>query len=313
MNTLHFKYAVEVERTRSITQAAENLYMAQPNLSKAIRELEETLGIAIFERSSKGVVPTRRGSEFLTYAKNILSQIDRMESLSVPENPGVQRFSISIPRGSYISSAFTSFAAELNSEKQIDIQLQETNSMQTITDIAEQKFNLGIIRYQTAYESYFLDYLDEKKICHDPIWEFEYLALMSRRHPLADVPEVPYDKLCQCTEIVHGDTIIPYISDRDNRNKPRRHAQPKKRIYVYERCSQFDLLSNIPSTFMWVSPIPDDLLRRYDLVQRRCKLTNHKYKDLLIYHKGYQFTTLEQKFLEKLHESKNRVAQVEYI
>ena len=42
MNTLHFKYAVEIEKTRSITQAAENLYMAQPNLSKAIKELENT-------------------------------------------------------------------------------------------------------------------------------------------------------------------------------------------------------------------------------------------------------------------------------
>lgn len=58
MNTLHFKYAVEVERTRSITQAAENLYMAQPNLSKAIKELEDNLGITIFERTSKGTIPT---------------------------------------------------------------------------------------------------------------------------------------------------------------------------------------------------------------------------------------------------------------
>ena len=58
MNTLFFKYAIEVEQTRSITKAAENLYMAQPNLSKAIRELEETLGFPIFVRSSKGVIPT---------------------------------------------------------------------------------------------------------------------------------------------------------------------------------------------------------------------------------------------------------------
>ena len=58
MNTQHLKYAVEVERTGSITQAADNLYMAQPNLSKAIKELEDTLGISIFRRTSKGVVPT---------------------------------------------------------------------------------------------------------------------------------------------------------------------------------------------------------------------------------------------------------------
>ena len=68
MNTLHLKYAVEVERTGSITQAAENLYMGQPNLSKAIMELEETLGFMIFERTSKGVIPTQKGTSFLVYA-----------------------------------------------------------------------------------------------------------------------------------------------------------------------------------------------------------------------------------------------------
>ncbi len=64
MNTLHLKYAVEVERAGSITQAADNLFMAQPNLSKAIRELEEGLGITIFERTPRGVLPTERGVEF---------------------------------------------------------------------------------------------------------------------------------------------------------------------------------------------------------------------------------------------------------
>ena len=56
LNTLHFKYAIEVERTGSITQAAENLFMGQPNLSKAIMELEETLGFQIFQRTPKGVI-----------------------------------------------------------------------------------------------------------------------------------------------------------------------------------------------------------------------------------------------------------------
>ena len=69
MNTLYFKYAVEVEKTHSITKAASNLYMAQPNLSKAIKELEDTLEINIFERTSKGVFPTAKGKEFLEYAK----------------------------------------------------------------------------------------------------------------------------------------------------------------------------------------------------------------------------------------------------
>ena len=82
MNILHLRYAIEVERTRSISKAAENLFMGQPNLSKAIRELEENLGVTIFKRTSKGIVPTQKGEEFLVYAKRILVQIDELPFIS---------------------------------------------------------------------------------------------------------------------------------------------------------------------------------------------------------------------------------------
>lgn len=72
MNLLHVKYAVEVEKTCSINKAAENLFMAQPNLSRAIKELEESLGITIFKRTSKGMLVTAKGEEFLDYAKQLL-------------------------------------------------------------------------------------------------------------------------------------------------------------------------------------------------------------------------------------------------
>ena len=58
MNTQHFRYAVEVERTGSISQAAENLYISQPTISKVIKELEDTLGITIFQRTPRGTVAT---------------------------------------------------------------------------------------------------------------------------------------------------------------------------------------------------------------------------------------------------------------
>jgi len=307
MNTLHFKYAVEVERTRSITQAADNLFMAQPNLSKAIKELEDTLGITIFERTPKGVIPTLKGAEFLGYAKNVLEQLDRMEQLYIPENTERQCFRISIPRGSYIAHAFTRFVAELDADKEIDVNVQETNSMQTITNVAEGQFDLGIIRYQIDYENYFLDYLAEKSLQFEPIWEFEYLALMSQQHPLASSEKVRYDALSQYIEIVHGDTVVPYLPA----NKVQR-TEAKRRIFVYERGSQFDILSHIPKTYMWVSPIPDSFLMLYGLVQRKCHAANHKYKDQLICRKGYAFTAQDRKFIDHLYASKNEVAFNQY-
>ncbi len=81
MNLLHLKYAIEIEKTQSINKAAENLYMGQPNLSRAIKELERSMGVKIFQRTSKGMIPTPEGIEFLGYAKKILAQVDQVENL----------------------------------------------------------------------------------------------------------------------------------------------------------------------------------------------------------------------------------------
>ena len=249
MNTLFLKYAVEVQKTRSITKAAENLFMAQPNLSKAIKELEDGLGIIIFERTSRGVVPTPKGAEFLAHAKTILDEISQMERLNMPEDKDKQRLDVAIPRASYIAHGFTQFVSGLDMKKAIDLNLQETNSMQAIANVAEHHFNLGVIRYPSGYENYFMDYLEEKGLAYELIWEFEYLALMSISHPLAFVKTMTYDELMHYIEITHGDSSVPYLPDNKLPSD-----EIKRRIYVYERCSQFDMLTNIPQTFMWVSP-----------------------------------------------------------
>lgn len=83
-NIQHLRYAVEVAKTGSISRAAENLFMGQPHLSKAIRELEEDMNITIFRRTPKGVEPTEQGEQFIEYARRILEQIDELEALYKP-------------------------------------------------------------------------------------------------------------------------------------------------------------------------------------------------------------------------------------
>jgi hypothetical protein len=284
--------------------------MAQPNLSKAIKELEDTFGFPIFERNSKGVIPTRKGMEFLVYARNILEQVERIRRLSDNEAGERRRFSVSFPRCSYIAAGFNAFARELDFEKGININIQETNSMQAITNIVENKYNLGIIRYQTVYENYFLDYLTDKNMNYDLIWEFEYLALMSKDHCLANESNLNLNKLLEYVEIVHGDTIVPYLNAADMRQYAPDSAY--KKIYLYERWNQFELLTTIPSTYMWVSPIPGELLSRYNLIQRKCLYANNRYKDILVYPRGYSFSALDKKFIDKLYEAKNEVSFQEY-
>lgn len=316
MNTLHFKYALEVERVGSISQAAENLFMAQPNLSKAIKELEESLAITIFQRTSKGMVPTEQGLEFLKYAKKILIQLENMEAIYIPKEERMSRqcLRVSIPRGSYISYGFTKFVKELDLKKEIDVHLQETSSLQTIANVAENSFDLGIIRYQNIYETYFLDYLKEKDLDYKIIWEFECLVVMSKEHPLANREIIDYHELMETSiEIVHGDNTIPYLPVSEiKRPEVEEMGSKQKRIYIFERGSQFDMLANVPTTYMWVSPIPEELCQRNQLVQRRCVISNNNFKDVLIYQNGYHQSKVEQRFIEKIFEEKQIVAATTY-
>ena len=81
MQTSYLQYMIEIDRTRSITQAAANLYMTQPSLSRILHEIEEQLGFALFERSNRGVRPTAAGVAFLQHARRILNEMEAIENL----------------------------------------------------------------------------------------------------------------------------------------------------------------------------------------------------------------------------------------
>jgi hypothetical protein len=80
-----------------------------------------------------------------------------------------------------------------------------------------------------------------------------------------------------------------------------------KRIFVFERGSQFDLLSNVPTTYMWVSPMPKNLLARNGLVERVCDDDDHLYKDVLIYKKNYRLTELDKRFINELKKVRDEL------
>ncbi len=307
MNTLYFKYAVEVERTRSITKAASNLYMAQPNLSKAIKELEDTLEIDIFERTSKGVFPTAKGKEFLEYAKKILIQIEKMESLKISKNRICQNFSIAVPGSSYISLCISDFISELNFSQDININVERMNSVDIVNSVADGKYNLGIVHYPLDYESYFMDFLRDKNVGSENIWTFEHLLIMSERNPLAGDSDISAEKLGNLIEIIQDDTYVPYINGVSKKNLS------SKRIVLHERDSQLELLCKIPDAFMWTSPVPEYILKRYGLIHRKCSHLSSKYRDLLVFQNGYRFSELDRKFADKLYSAKNSVSFIEYI
>ena len=280
MNLMHIKYAVEVANEGSINKAAEKLYVGQPNLSRAIKELEASLGVKIFERSAKGMGLTSDGETFIRYAKTILRQVDEVESIFNGSGSVKKRFSISVPRASYISDAFARFSHSLTNEAEAEIIYKETNSLRAIKNILHEDYKLGIIRYAENYDKYFKTMLDEKDMQYEMITEFSYVLAMSRDNPLASAEKITFDALKDYIEIAHADPYVPSLP----LSQVRKEELPDnigRRIFVFERASQFELLSENPETFMWVSPIPQKLLDRYDLVQIPCEENKKIYKDIL--------------------------------
>ena len=308
MNTQHLKYVVEVERTGSITQAADNLYMAQPNLSKAIKELEDTLGISIFRRTSKGVVPTEKGAEFLVYAKRILTQLEKVEALNLPRTEERQSFSVSVPRVSYIAKAVTRFVASLDPQKELDVNVRETGSKETIAQVAEGQFNLGVVRYRLLYENYFTRALAERELRSEPIWEADCYVTVSAKHPLAQKRAILPDDLSGCIELVNDDADVPYLPAHEQRRYQTGGTRLLRQISIYDRANQFELLERIPNAYMWATPIPKDMLLRYGLVQRESRSGEGRSKDVLIYPAGYAMSPLEQRFINELYVARNEVA-----
>jgi len=302
LNTVLLQYAVEVEKTGSITKAAANLYMDQPNLSKAIKTLEEGLGAPIFRRTSKGVVPTARGRIFLEHARNVLDQIEKMEHLYKPDQVGGVEFSLSMPRASYLSLAFSRFIRSLNKEEGMNVWLRETNSADTLKDVETGEYNLGIIRYQSSSEGYYAQAAAAKSLLLEPVLEYSRRLLMSEHHPLAGKKEIMGEDLLPYIEITHGDGPS---GRRENFEKKGKAPESPKHVYVFERGSQFDLLEEDPHTYMWVSPMPEELLTRYGLVERQCKKKAGTYQDALIYRKGYSFTDWDKEFLNQLETVKS--------
>ena len=166
-------------------------------------------------------------------------------------------------------------------------------------------YKLGIVRYAENYDMYFKTMLEEKGFTCELITEFTYKIIMSKDSPLAKLDTISYDDLVDYIEIAHADPYVPSMPI-SKVVKEELSDDIDRRIFVFERTSQFELLSRNLETFMWVSPIPKSLLERYDLVQKECSENRKIYKDLLIYKNGYKLSKLDRQFIAELCESKRK-------
>ena len=301
MNISHMKYVISIAENGSINKAAEELHVAQPNLSRIVRELESELDIRFFRRSSKGMMLTPDGELFVSQSRKILEQIDELERQYKEKKPGKQCFSISVPRASYISNAFASFSRSLGPDE-AEIFYHETNALQAVKNILEVGYNLGIIRYAAGYDGYFKQMLMEKGLTGELVAEFKYTLVMREDSRLASEESIHFSDLSRFIQIAHADPYVPSLPLSAVRDEEL--PQTPRRIFVFERGSQLDLLTENPETFMWVSPLPERLVRQLHLVQRECAENQRLYRDMLIHRQDYQLTELDKRFITELTRSR---------
>ena len=304
LNIYHLRYALEIEKTGSIKNAAENLFMAQPNLSRSIKELENSLGIVIFERTSKGVIPTADGEKFLIRARNILKQVDEVQDL-FSKKKNLSIFSITVPRASYISKAFTEFSKKLNAEAATEIFYTESNSLKAINNIVYEDYKLAVVRYNELDEQYFKDMLEEKGLKGELIARFSMKVVFSKQSSLANEQNLTPAILSEYIECSYGDKFIPSLSAEEAREKARLSTS-KHVIYLSERAGLFDLLAENPQTFTRCSSLTDETLKRYGLIQQECEEEREVYKDFLVYKKDYRLSDLDKEFITELCNSRRK-------
>lgn len=308
MNIQYLKYVVEVDKMGSINKAAKNLYMGQPNLSAAIKELEKDLGISIFYRSKKGVFPTKEGEKFLVYAKKIISDINQLESLYTANTDSTIRFSIAACRATYITMAVSNFINDLKNKKEMTVNFNETNSLNVIHEVANGNAEIGIIRCQNIHKNFFVSLLKSKNLIFEPLWEFKMLLTFSENHPLALKKKIKAEMLKKYIEIIQGDIKIPV--EKNNKTINSYQTSPQS-ISVYDRGSHINLLVNVNEAFMWVPILPENILKRNRLTQRECTDLQIITKDILIYSAERKQSNYIKNFISSLKKVINNIPTID--
>lgn len=309
MNIQYLKYVVEVDKTGSINKAAKNLYMGQPNLSAAIKELEKELGISIFYRSKKGVFATKEGEKFLFHAKKIISQVNELKSLYKPNTSNLPiHFSIAACRATYITIAISNFINNLKNKKGMTVNFNETNSLNVINEVANGNAEIGIIRYQNIHENYFASLLKSKNLIFEPLWESKLFLTFSENHSLISEKEIKSEMLKKYIEIVQGDMKVPVDKSSNLSNS---YQPSPQSISVYDRGSHVNLLVNVKEAFMWVPILPENILKRNKLVQRECADLKIITKDILIYSLEREQSIYIKNFISSLKKSIKNISVID--
>ena len=194
MNIAQMKYVLEVASAPSIREASTRLFISQPALSSSIRELEEELGIIIFDRSNKGISLTDEGREFVTYAQRVVGQYEILENRYLSKDHDREIFSVSTQHYNFAIKAFTAVIKK-NKPGKYRFSVHETKTKEVLEDVRKLKSEVGIISFSGANENLIKKLFKDYQLEFTPLMKRETYAYVWKDHEFAGRKEISLEEL----------------------------------------------------------------------------------------------------------------------
>jgi DNA-binding transcriptional LysR family regulator len=238
MTLQQLKYLLAVSEKGSITEAAKGLFISQPSLSNAIRDLEKETGLILFTRSRAGIALTKEGLEFLGYARQVTEQMDLLESKFISNIPTKQRFCVSTQHYTFTANAFVEMVQHFEQER-FEFILNETQTYQIMEDVKNRFSDLGILFISNSNESVLRKSLEEKGLVFYKLFIARPHVFLRINHPLARKKSVKLEDLRSYPRLsfLQGNYGSEYFSE-----EPFSMESAEKSIKVSDRAAIVNLM-----------------------------------------------------------------------
>ncbi|CAM2917872.1 LysR family transcriptional regulator [Salinicoccus roseus] len=255
MKLHQLKYFIEVVLSGSINEAARRLYISQPTLSKAIKELENDLGIVLFTRTSTGISLSPDGAEFLSYARQINEQVELLERRYFDAEPSQQLFSVSSQHYSFVVDAFVEMIRKYGGDK-YQFTIRETRTYEIIDDVKNLTSEIGVLYISAFNEKVLLQLIKEKGLKFTQLFEAHPHIFISKTNPLAKRDSVTLEDLDPYPRLAfeQGEYNSFYYSEEVFSTIP----SPKS-IQVSDRATLFNLLIGLDGYTISTGILSEDL------------------------------------------------------
>lgn len=214
MNITQIKYVLQTAASSSMREAATKLFVSQPTLSSSIRDLEEELGILIFERTNKGISLTDAGREFITYAKKAVGQYEILEERYLAKDSGKEHFSVSTQHYNFAIKAFTAVIRKNDPERFV-FSIHETKTREVLEDVTSLKSEVGIISFSGTNEGLIRKLFKDYQLEFVPLMQRETYAYVWKNHKLAGRKDVSIEELQEypCVAFDQADDSNYYLAE----------------------------------------------------------------------------------------------------